>query len=102
MDGGLRQLAYQDLDDSNAAASSESQDDVRAEYGALALAIEPHGVTAEAEDRFFRRGLDEDALNDEANTLLWPSAETSLATVAWPIVLIAASIFAATAVALHL
>jgi hypothetical protein len=101
MDRGLRQLVCQDHDE-NQMAQGESQDDVGSYSGILALAIEPDGVTAEAEDHFFRRGLDEEALNDEAARLLWTSAETSLATVAWPIFLIAASVFAATAVVLHL
>ena len=102
MDGGLRRLVYQEPDEPSSEGQDERQDDVCSDHGILALAIEPHGVTAEVEDRFFRRGLDEDALNDDANHLLWPSAEPSLATVAWPIVLIAASIFAATALVLHL
>jgi hypothetical protein len=101
MDGALGQLVYEQPDNP-LASLSEPQDDVRIAYAALALAIEPHGVTAEVEDHFFRRGLDEDALNDEATHLLWTSAETSLATVAWPIFLIAASVFAATALVLHL
>lgn len=95
----LRRLVYQELDEP---AHFGAEDEVR-EHAKLALAIEPHGVTAEVEDGFFRRGLDEDALNDEAARLLWTAVETSLATVAWPIFLVAASLFAATAaLVLHL
>jgi hypothetical protein len=101
MDGGLQRMVDQDRNHLPPGAEIERPDDVPGVHGPLALAIEPDGVIAEVEDRFFRRGLDDEALNQEALHVLWTSAESSLATVAWPIVLLAASLFALTAVVFH-
>jgi hypothetical protein len=100
MDGGLRRLVYDDRDDDDPA--SETEDHARRLHPGLSLAIEPHAVTAAAEDHFFRRGMDEEALKEEDAHLSWTSSEGSSGALAWSIVLLAASVFAATALVLRL